>query len=269
MKICAHTLVKNEERFIWYSVVSVIKYVDRVLLWDTGSTDKTLEIIREIKEVFPEKVEIKELGNICPEKFTEFRQKMLEATDADWVLVLDGDEVWWEDSIKKVVSEINKNKIDAIVSPFINPVGDIFHYQGESVGRYKIDGRVGNITIRAFSKAIKGLRVSEPYGSEGYFDLTDKPIQESDTVKRKFVDAPFLHLTHLTRSSKDFDTMGRKGKVKHEIGNSFPLDFYYPEVFFRASPEIVEPPWQRMNRGFKFRAFFETPLRKIKRRILQ
>lgn len=40
--IWAHTIVKNEERFIWYSVMSVINHVDKILIWDTGST-KTIE----------------------------------------------------------------------------------------------------------------------------------------------------------------------------------------------------------------------------------
>ena len=48
-KIWAHTLVKNEERFIWFSVMSVIVNVDKVLIWDTGSTDDTVKIIQKIK----------------------------------------------------------------------------------------------------------------------------------------------------------------------------------------------------------------------------
>jgi hypothetical protein len=56
-------------------------------------------------------------------------------------------------------------------------------------------------------------------------------------------------------------------KLKYEIGEPFPKDFYYPEVFFRPRPEIVESPWKVMNPKFKFRALFETPPRKIKRRL--
>jgi hypothetical protein len=51
------------------------------------------------------------------------------------------------------------------------------------------------------------------------------------------------------------------------LGEKFSLDFYYPEVFFRDRPEIVSSPWDIMSSQFKFRAFFETPPRKIKRRI--
>ena len=48
MKIWAHTLVMNEDRFIWYAVMSVIDYVDKILIFDTGSTDGTVRIIKGI-----------------------------------------------------------------------------------------------------------------------------------------------------------------------------------------------------------------------------
>ena len=48
-KIIVHCLVANEERFVWYALQSVLPYVDQVMVWDTGSTDKTVEIIKAIK----------------------------------------------------------------------------------------------------------------------------------------------------------------------------------------------------------------------------
>jgi hypothetical protein len=57
--------------------------------------------------------------------------------------------------------------------------------------------------------------------------------------------------------------------LKHELGNPFPLDYYYPEVFFRDRPKVVPSPWEKMERAFLLRAFLETPLRKVKRRLWQ
>ena len=45
-RITVHTLVKNEERWIWYALKSVLPFVDQIIVWDTGSTDKTTAIIR-------------------------------------------------------------------------------------------------------------------------------------------------------------------------------------------------------------------------------
>ncbi|MBU1256082.1 hypothetical protein KKA49_00135 [Patescibacteria group bacterium] len=49
IKIIVHCLVKNEERFIWYAIKSVLPFVDKIMVWDTGSTDKTIQIIKSIK----------------------------------------------------------------------------------------------------------------------------------------------------------------------------------------------------------------------------
>src|SRR3989344_3752116 len=103
MKIWAHTLVKNEERYIWYAVMSVIDYVDRILIWDTGSTDKTFEIVEEIKKLYPDKVDFREVGNVDINQFTIIRNKMLDRTNSDWFMILDGAEVWWKGSISEIV----------------------------------------------------------------------------------------------------------------------------------------------------------------------
>ena len=50
MRIVAHILVKNEEKWIWYSLMSVLDYVDEILVWDAGSTDRTVEIIKTISK---------------------------------------------------------------------------------------------------------------------------------------------------------------------------------------------------------------------------
>jgi glycosyltransferase involved in cell wall biosynthesis len=47
--ITVHMVVKNEDQWIWYSIQSVLQYVDKILITDTGSTDHTVEIIKSIK----------------------------------------------------------------------------------------------------------------------------------------------------------------------------------------------------------------------------
>lgn len=263
--IWAHTLVKNEESFLWHSVGSVIDFVDKLLLWDTGSTDNTFRIAQEIKKRYPAKIGLREVGGVDKKLFSSMRQKMLDESQGDWIFVVDGDEIWWEGSIKKVIGAVNNGKVDAIVSPYINLIGDPYHYQEERAGRYQIDQKIGNITIRAFNRKIPGLHVENPYGLEGYFEGNGEAIQESQLVKREFVNAPFLHLTHLKRSGKDKGVMGRAGKVKYELGLPLPLDFYYPEVFFRPSFPLVSSPWKKVDLAYRTRAFIEYPFRKIKR----
>lgn len=258
--LTVHTLVLNEENFLWYSLASVISYVDKFFLWDTGSTDSTPQIIKELIKRWPEKIEFREIGKVDERGLVEARQKMLDETKSDWIMLLDGDEVWWEGSIKKVISEIASlaNDVLGVATPFYNCVGDIFHYQEEAAGRYRIAGKSGHLTLR-FMRT-NGLKVLGTYPYEFYTLDGTNPLQESSKIQ--FIDTPYLHLTHLPRSGK-----GGKRKEKAELGIPFPLDFYYPEVFFRERPTFVPSPWKTLK-GMEFvKALVATPMRHVKRNI--
>ncbi|MCX6706173.1 MAG: glycosyltransferase [Candidatus Woesebacteria bacterium] len=256
MKISAHMIVKNEENFIWYVVNSVISYVDKIMIWDQGSTDKTIEIIKTInnpKIIFKKASE--DVGTI--------RQRMLDETNGDWIFILDGDEIWYEQTIKNLQFTIYnlQNKKDLIVVPNHMLIGDIFHYQEKAAGKYKICGKVGHYNIRAVRK-IDGLHVEGIYPNEAYVTKEGVKVQDLNKERILFLETPYLHASFLKRSSKDVR------KVKHEIGKSFSKDFYYPEVFFEERPSIVPSPWKTMSGGYRLRALLETPLKKIKRRII-
>lgn len=273
MKICAHTLVKNEERYVWFAVMSVINYVDEIKLWDTGSTDNTYKILQHIKSLYPEKVDLRQEGDVDPNKFTQVRQQMLDETNADWVIIVDGDEVWWDQSISKIRTEIANNgkHLETIVTYYRNVIGDIYHYQDESAGRYSIDGIVGNLTPRALNRNIPGLHLDKPHGTQGFFDKDGVLIYERDSKKRiHHPEIGYLHFTFMPRAGNrknDLEVSKRGFKLKYEIGNSFPLDYYYPEVFFKTKPDFVPNPWVKMSQEYKLKAVLQTYPKKLKRKI--
>ena len=271
--IWVHTLVKNEERYLWFAVMSVVDFVDKVLLWDTGSTDKTVEIIKKLKEAKPDKIEVKKVGEVDIEEFTKVRQAMLDKTESDWFLIVDGDEVWWEKSIRGVVDLIQKegDSLETIVSPYYNIVGDIYHYQDQSGGNYRIDDKKGHYNIRAVKRTIPGLHLEKPHGQQGFYDKDDVLIQERNKKGRKFLDFPYLHFTNMRRSSSrsfDISVPKRDKKLKYEIGMRFPENFAYPEVFYGDRPEIVSSPWEKMPFVYQMRAILETPFKRIKRKLV-
>jgi len=272
MTLWTHTLVKNEDRYLWYAVRSVIDHVDKVLLWDTGSTDNTVKIAEELKRRYPSKIEFREVGEVNPDQFTIIRQKMLNETKSDWVIIVDGDEVWWNDKIKEVRNIVDSRgkELDSIVSKYYNIVGDIYHFQDESAGRYNIDNKTGNLTIRAMNRNIKGLKFLKPHGQQGIYDGKGFSIQERDPKKRFWQDGySYLHFSNMQRSSKranDLIVPKRDFKLKHEIGHRFGRDFCYPESFFVGRPEIVENVWRKADAFYLLRSFAETPLKIIKRK---
>ena len=97
-------------------------------------------------------------------------------------------------------------------------------------------------------------------------------IQDRDPKKIVFVDAPYMHFSLLPRGGKRIDdtkVIKRVQKLKYELGEPFPKDYYYPETFFRPRPKFIPSPWVVMDTNFLVRAALETPLRKFKRRIWQ
>lgn len=262
-------MVKNEAKWLWYSVTSVINYVDKVLLWDTGSTDNSRKIEIELKKQYPDKVILNYREQNSPEDFTNVRQEMLDNTKSDWFLMIDGDEIWWEDSIAKVTEVIKSNRsnngIESIVVPTINLVGDIYHYQDKSSGMYKFGSLEGHYNLRAINRSIPGLHSQGIHGVWGWADGENKMIQDRKTYK--FIDAPYLHATNIQRSQKDNEVIKRNKKIKYELGVDFPKDYFYPEAFFKNRSDFVESPWQVSSDGFKVRALIETPFRKLKRKL--
>lgn len=270
--IWGHTIVKNEERFLWFAVTSVIDYLDKLLLWDTGSTDKTIEIIELLKKTYPDKIEFKEIGSVDPEQFTKARQEMLEKTDSDWFMILDGDEVWWQNSIQRVVKTINEENLESIVSPYYNIVGDIYHYQDKHAANYTIDSVTDFINIRAVNRNISGLHFEKPHGQQGLYDGSGVLIQNRPKKYRSFVDAPYIHFTNIVRSKNrkhDLKVPKRDIKLKHDLGKAFPKDFKYPEVFYLNKPDEVPNVWKRRSTSYIARSLLLLPLKAIRRRLIK
>lgn len=129
-----------------------------------------------------------------------------------------------------------------------------------NAGKYNILGLKGHYNLRAISKKIPGLHVDLPYGSEGYFDLSKKLIQERERII--FLEAPYFHATHLKRSS-----VKRMNKYKYELGRHVPSSFKFPEVFYGHYSEKIASPWQKRSINDSLISGFFTPLRKLKRKI--
>jgi glycosyltransferase involved in cell wall biosynthesis len=94
-------IVKNEEKYIKMCLENAMKLADEAIIVDTGSTDRTKEIIKEFDG------NIKIIDYKWEEDFSKARNISLEAATGDWILMLDADEKLLCDD--KQVREILKN----------------------------------------------------------------------------------------------------------------------------------------------------------------
>lgn len=264
--IWGNSIVKNEDRYLWFAVKSIINYLDKLIIFDTGSIDKTVEIIKDLQNEYPDKIIFEQKNQVDPEGLTSLRQEMLKKTQSDWLILLDGDEVWWENSIKGVTKKITDsgNEIYALVNPVINLIGDIYHYQEEKAGEYEILGKKGHFNIRAINRNIPGLHLKNEYPLEGFYNNEEKLIQSVED-KLEFIELPILHFSHLQRSSLNDKNTLHRNKLKIEIGEKFAANFQYPEALYLPRPKNVKNPFKKMSFGYKIKASIATPLKKIKR----
>jgi glycosyltransferase involved in cell wall biosynthesis len=91
-------IVKNESANLAQCLTSVKDLVDEIVVLDTGSGDRTLEIAKEFGAI----AAFQEWG----EDFAAARNKALKLVTGDWVLVLDGDEIFNINAINDVNSAI-------------------------------------------------------------------------------------------------------------------------------------------------------------------
>lgn len=199
--ITAQCLIKDEERFIGYSIRSVIDYVDKVLIFDTGSTDKTVEIIQDLIKEYPNKIIFERKGECDKVKLQHYKQEMLEKTKTDWFMILDGDEVWTKAGIEEAMQTIQENKknIDCVGADIYLCMGDIFHDHNRKLVA-KING-IKQLTMTRFCKIIPGMRWRwVDQSSDGFIFMGDKVIWNNPErviiLKNKF-----WHMTNLCRSS--------------------------------------------------------------------
>lgn len=91
-------IVKNEERFLPECLASVKDLADEIVVVDTGSTDRTVEIAKSFGARL---IEIE-----WPDDFAKARNVGLDAVKTPWVLVMDADEELIADDIPLLTKAI-------------------------------------------------------------------------------------------------------------------------------------------------------------------
>ena len=100
-------LVKNEEHFIAWSLMNVVKFCDQIIVLDNLSTDRTREIVENVADQLDhiELIEVKDANNT---------QKYLEKYfgSRTWVLGVDGDEIHDPIGLAQMRNRIKSGEFD-------------------------------------------------------------------------------------------------------------------------------------------------------------
>ncbi|MFA6490633.1 MAG: glycosyltransferase [Candidatus Magasanikbacteria bacterium] len=248
--VTAHCIIKNEEDFVGYAIRSIINFVDLVIVFDTGSTDKTVQIVQNLMREYPNKILFEEKGLCNKKRHTELRQEMLNKTITDWFMILDGDEVWTNQGMEEALGLVKGGKVDYIQSNFYECVGDIFHTHRKP----------GYKTVRFFKS--ENIKWQGDYGGDLVVSkVSNHPVDIAKTAV--LLTNKFWHLTHLRRSFCGNDDYSSGGSRKEKrrltyfiIGRKIiePI----PEVFSKNSANF------RMSWSDSFINFFKLVLFKNK-----
>ncbi len=100
--VSACMIVKNEEELLEDCLKSIRSWVDEIIIVDTGSTDKTIEIAESYgAKIYHQQWE----GN-----FSKHRNYSLEQATSDWIFIIDADERLCEEDIPKLQGLINSDE---------------------------------------------------------------------------------------------------------------------------------------------------------------
>ncbi len=257
-------VVKNEDKWVWYAINSVLPFVDQFLITDTGSSDNTLKLIKSINS---SKIELSRTVITRPSQLTQIRNDQIKATKGDWLWVVDGDEVYTNELCDEIAAATKNSKFHGIAVRRFDLLGDVYHRQSESVGSYQMLGESGHLVSRLLRlSSYPGLHVERDYPLEAYVDGQGNVTHEGDPIHWYITGNHLFHAMYLKRSS-----LGSKlpmfNRSKYKIESGIPITTKLPEVFALPHPLGYNA---LATRGLMYdlAAAIITPIKMLKRKII-
>lgn len=223
-------IVKNEEKNLYKCLNSVKKYVDEIIIVDTGSNDKTKEIAKEFTENI--------YDFIWCNDFSKARNFSIEKSKNDWVLILDGDEE---------VIEFDDVKVKEVIKEFSTCIGRIKRLNILDRGDKSNESLYTERVNRFFNKKKFHYQgnIHEQIISLNYEDI--KTVNIPITIKHVGYMEEQLKLTNKIERNIDMlkqalDKNDRDPYINYQLGKSMYMKKQYEEanIFFEKSLEYIE-----------------------------
>lgn len=256
MTVTAHCLVKNEEVFIEAAIRSVIDFVDCVLVFDTGSTDRTVEIVTNLQKEFPQKIVFEKKGVANKQRHTDLRQEMVERTQTDWWMILDGDEVWGETAWQEAIGIMATAATECIIAPFYLCVGDVYHAtrRAPQIGMF---GR-REYWYPRFFRSTPGMYWQGDYNEDTIYRANGEVFfnEKNTAILRN----RYWHMTHLQRSSNDAQDYSSGGTRAAKL---IPTYLLVGKKIKESPPRILQNQFKPLSFGQAVVNFAELVRRRI------
>jgi len=232
MKIVANCVVKNEIYWFPYGLESAIRHLDHIFITDTGSDDGTYEVIRDhFIPKYPNKITLlrktqskEEFGD----KFLLYKNELVDMSreyGADWMLCLDGDEIYYDFYFPKLREKLETldpiwRMIAVNTRYFVKNLDHVFHIH-EDFWHY-----------RFFNLNLKGRWVL-PYGYIDWSNPKPRKIERLTlAIEPGMID--MIHTSFLQRSPYDTNAVMR---IKRQDDRN---TLYLPEKHSFGLPEVFQ-----------------------------
>ncbi|WP_267383920.1 tetratricopeptide repeat protein [Cyanobacterium sp. uoEpiScrs1] len=191
-KLSLCMIVKDEEKNLTTCLESVQNIVDEMVVMDTGSTDKTVEIAQKFGAIVP-------CFSWCND-FSIARNAALNYTTGDWVLILDADEVFNQ----KIAYQIR----EAIADENNLVINLVRHEIGASQSPYSLVSRL--------FRRHPAVKFSRPYHA-----IIDDSV--SELLKResnwKIAELPMIAVFHYGYNPKAITSLDKYKKARQAMEN--------------------------------------------------
>lgn len=210
MKLSLAMIVKNEELTIQRCLDSVRHMVDEIIIVDTGSTDRTKEIISKYAEI---KLYLYDWDH----NFSNARNFAIEQTTGNYILTLDGDEYITKGKKKDLLDIANQNKIGKI------KIVSMFESEGEKNESITWTSRFFPRDIRYTGTIHEQLDTELPR-LESKITVKHSGYYQTDKTERNIS----LLLKEIDSNPKDVYyhfQLGKEYRNRKEYGKAF--DYFY------------------------------------------
>ncbi|MFH1993503.1 MAG: glycosyltransferase [Pseudomonadota bacterium] len=195
-------IVKNEEVFLEKCLLSVKDWVDEIIIVDTGSTDRTVEIAKRYTD--------KMYFHPWKDSFSKARNQALAYATCDWIFQIDADEELVQEDTHILLDAVQNEEIEAILVQIVSTLREGKSESIHSVERIFRNNRLIHYEGRVHERVV-GIKNAKVYPIR----LTHYGYDLGQTQSRKKFDrtVPLLKM--------DLEDDPENPKTYHYLGCSY------------------------------------------------